>query len=551
MRKKFVVMLICPVLLMNSCKMPFQKEESDGSGYLFTYTLTENPDNLDPQLASNSASFTVLRNIMQGLLEEQPDGTLTYGTSSHYSVTEDGLRYTFTLRDDSYWYYDENKNDKIDDGEKWNVTAEDYVFAFQRLFQKETKSPYRESFRCISGADGIIDKGDSIEKLGVYAESSNTLVFELSRPCAEFLTLLSMPAAMPCSRKFFEQTGGRYGLDEDSVISNNGFYLRRWFYDPYGNDNLIYLKKNSANDTVQRVYPSDVTFLIRNSQVKAYDEFAAGKSDILAASGYYPQYTADKGYTVTSWKCISLGFVMNTEWEAFKSEDIRKAFSAAVPRSSFPAEPEEDTEGAYGIVPPATRLGTSEYSDYVNTPVISDVSDEEIKSLFQKGMHDLGLTSLPSADVMVCEETVSEEDLYEIIQVWQSLFGFYAGIDVVPESEYKKRLSENDYVIALCSVTGNRNSASAVLENFRTDCNDFGYSNQSLDSLLDSMNNARDLEELSVICCQAEEMIIADYKFVPVFYKNKYLIHSSKNRDISYDPYSGIIDFRRAKYFSE
>lgn len=551
MRKNLYAALMCPMLLLSSCKMPFQKNESDGSGYLFTYTLTENPDNLDPQIATNTAAFTILRNMMQGLLEEQPDGTLTYGVASHYGVTEDGLRYTFTLRDTSYWYYDENKNDKIDEGESWKVTAEDFVFAFQRLFQKETRSPYREDFRCIAGADAIIDEDAPVDTLGVYAESPNTLIFELSRPSAEFLILLSTPAAMPCSQRFFEQTAGRYGLDEDSVISNNGFYMRRWFYDPYGSDNLIYMSKNSANDTVQPVFPSDVTFLIRNGQSKADEEFANGKSDILVTSSYDPNYNESAGYSVTSYRSVTLGFVLNTEWEAFKNDDIRKAFSYAVPRELFPENEDSDAEAAYGIIPSGTRIGTSAYSDYVSSPLFTEASKEEAEALFQKGMHELGLTSLPSADILVSEGTVSEDDLYEIMQVWQSLFGFYGGIEVVPESEYRQRLADKDYAIALCGITGDRNSASAVLETFRTDKNIFGYSNQELDTLLDTMINARDLGELALICRQGEEIIVEDHIFVPVFYKNKYLVHSIKNRDISYDPYSDVIDFRRAKYFSD
>lgn len=551
MNKRFLTITLCPMLLLSGCQMPFQRNKDDGSGYLFTYTLTENPDNLDPQIASNSASFTVLRNMMQGLLEEQPDGTLTYGVASHYSVTEDGLKYTFTLRSNSYWYYDENKNDDIDDGETWNVTAEDFVFAFQRLFQKETRSPYREEFRCISGADAIIDEDASVDTLGVYAQSENTLIFELTRPCAEFLSLLATPAAMPCSRKFFEQTGGRYGLDEDSVISNNGFYMRRWFYDPYGSDNLIYLSKNSANDTVQKVYPSDVTFLIRNGQAKADEEFQNSKSDVLSTSVYYPNYNEENGYTMNSWRSVTLGFVLNTEWEAFKNDNIRTAFSAAIPRNLFKGDSQNDVEAAYGIIPPETRLGTSAYSSYNSSPVISDISDDDIRSMFKKGMHELGLTSLPSADVLVCEGSVAEDDLYEIIQVWQSLFGFYAGIETVSEDEYYERLSEKDYVIALCPAEGKRNSAASVIESFGTDNNSFNYSNEELDALIDTMKDARDWQELSVICKQAEEIIEADHIFLPLFYKNKYLICSTKNRDISYDPYSGVVDFRRAKYYSD
>lgn len=549
MLKQLTAAMLVPAMLLTGCSL-FEKDEGDGSGYLFTYTLTENPDSLDPQIATNSAAFTVLRNMMQGLLEEQPDGTITYGVASHYTVTEDGLRYTFTLRDDSYWYFDENKNDKIDDGESWLVTAEDFVFGFQRLFRSETKSPYREQFRCIKGAEEIIDSDAPVTELGVYAESANTLVIQLDETCTEFLSLLCMPAAMPCSRAFFESTGGRYGLDENSVISNSGFYIRRWFYDPYGKDNLIYMQKNSANDTVQRVYPSDVTFLIRDSQAKAEDEFRSGNSDVLSTSHLDSEFTPENGFSSESWKSVGLGFVLNTEWEAFENADIRKAFSMAVPRKAYPSDITKDVEGAYGIVPPETRIGLTAYSDYFTSDIIVDDTTEAAQDLFKAGMYALGLTSLPAADVLVCEGMVDENDLYEVIQTWQSQFGFYGGIETLPESEYNERIASGDYVIALYRVTGTRNSAEAVLSGFGTGNNPFSYSNTVVDELLASAQNARDSRELADICRQAEEIIINDYIYIPVFYKNHYLVYSNGNKDITFDPYSGVADFRRAKYFS-
>lgn len=549
MNKKIAAGMLCPVLLLTGCQLPFQQDKGDGSGYLFTYTLTENPDSLDPQIARNPAAFMVLRNMMQGLLEEQPDGTITYGVSSHYSVTEDGLQYTFTLRNNSYWYYDENRNDLIDEGEMWNVTAEDFVFAFHRIFQKETKSPYREMFRCLTGADEIIEQDVPVDTLGVYASSDNTLVFELSEPCTEFLYLLCRPAAMPCNQAFFEQTGGRYGLDEESVISNNAFYLRRWFYDPYGSDNLIYMQENSANNTVQRVYPSNLTFLIRSSQAQAETAFEKGSSDVLTTPYCKETYRNTENYTVSSWKSATLGFVLNPEWDAFKNEKIRAALSMAIPRSIFSSETGGDVTGAYGIIPPETHIGTASYSSYLPETAIPEYSSEAALEMYQTGLQELGITSLPSTDILICENMVSTDDLYEIIQMWQSLFGFYAGIETVSEAEYAQRLSEKDYAIALCSVTGTWNSAGSVLETFCTGENDFGYSNAELDALLKDTKKARDWGELAAQCIQAEQMILQEYLFIPVFYKNHYLIHSTQNQDIQYDPYSGVIDFRTAKHY--
>ena len=144
--------LCLPVVLLSGCTSPFQKEESDGSGYLFTYTLLGNPENLDPLLATDASSKLILRNMMQGLLEENPDGTLSNGVADSYTMQDNGLLYTFHLRDDCQWYFDENQNEQIDDGETWKVTAQDFVYAFQRMFLAETRSPYRETFSCLLNA---------------------------------------------------------------------------------------------------------------------------------------------------------------------------------------------------------------------------------------------------------------------------------------------------------------------------------------------------------------------------------------------------------------
>ena len=69
-----------------------------------------------------------------------------FKVADSYTMQDDGLLYTFHLRDDCYWYFDENQNEQIDDGETWKVTAQDFVYAFQRMFLAETRSPYRETF---------------------------------------------------------------------------------------------------------------------------------------------------------------------------------------------------------------------------------------------------------------------------------------------------------------------------------------------------------------------------------------------------------------------
>lgn len=124
--------------------------------------------------------------MMQGLLKKNPDGTISNAIAKQYTMQDDGLSYTFYLRNDCYWYFDENQNEQIDDGETWQVTAYDFVYAFQRMFLAETRSPYRETFSCLAYADEIINGTVDYTQIGVTAQDETTLTFQLAKPNSRF-----------------------------------------------------------------------------------------------------------------------------------------------------------------------------------------------------------------------------------------------------------------------------------------------------------------------------------------------------------------------------
>ncbi|MDO4156556.1 MAG: peptide ABC transporter substrate-binding protein [Oscillospiraceae bacterium] len=548
---KKILCLCLPAILLSGCSTPFHKEESDGSGYLFTYTLLGNPENLDPLLATDASSKLILRNMMQGLLKENPDGTISNAIAEQYTMQDDGLSYTFSLRDDCYWYFDENQNEKIDDGETWQVTAYDFVYAFQRMFLAETRSPYREMFSCLAYANEIMNGTADYMQIGVTAQNETTLTFQLAEPNSRFPELLAKTAALPCNEAFFLKTKGRYGLDATSVISNGAFYMRKWFYDPYGSDNLIYMQCNSANDQKEgdrKVYPSDLTFLIRKKQSQAEEAFTSEVSDIFTTT-IYPQNEINKPeeYLVTSYSSITLGLVFNPNNNLYANQNIRKALSESIDRENIGKESNGDLTGASGIIPPDTRVDAVKYRNNVpETALLYD--NDTAKQDFQKGLEELQIDSLPSDKILVCPELMDCSYLHEILQNWQHTFEFYIGIEEVTAAEYEERLQSGNYTIALYGVTGSENNPASVLSSFASDANPF-YQNDAFDALLSQTMQCNNAAQLTDFCMQMENLLLADYCFLPVYYKCRYLIYRSENRDIFYDPYSGIIDFQAVKHF--
>ena len=128
-------------------------------------------------------------------------------------------------------------------------------------------------FSCLQNADAVQSGQLTPEEIGVRAVSSTVLQFSLSRPDAEF-SAISLPLP-PChaAKPFSSRPKGRYGLDKDSVASCGAFYLRLWFYDPYGNQNQIFMRRNSVNAEARRVYPTNLTFQIRKSNNETAAEF--------------------------------------------------------------------------------------------------------------------------------------------------------------------------------------------------------------------------------------------------------------------------------------
>ena len=169
---------------------------------LVRYNLTEVPQNLDPVLAEDIASVIAVTNIFEGLVRRSADGSLVPGVAERYESSDDGLTYTFYLRENAVW----------NDEKKTPLTAEDFVFGFQRLFNPSTNAVNAAKLYCIKNAQAVHRGELGVEQLGVQATGPHTLVIQLEYADLMFLDLLATPAAMPCNREFFASTKGKYGL---------------------------------------------------------------------------------------------------------------------------------------------------------------------------------------------------------------------------------------------------------------------------------------------------------------------------------------------------
>ena len=194
-----------------------------GSGSAsFTWFVDTIPSNLDPQVASTASDVIACENLYSGLVRKDASGKLVPALAEHWEVSSDRRTYTFTLK--SGLTYTATKGAATD----YAITAEDFVFAFRRMFRADTASPYAVEFSAIENSAAVLAGQLPETALGVQARGDATLVFCLSEPDENFLSKLTLPGAMPCDEDFFNSTRGTYGLSAASTLSSGSFYLYNW-----------------------------------------------------------------------------------------------------------------------------------------------------------------------------------------------------------------------------------------------------------------------------------------------------------------------------------
>lgn len=541
--------IICGILLTGILSLSggcFHKEESTGAGYLFTCTLPGNPECLDPQYTENPNAAAVLANMVEGLVRLDENGAVVCAEAESYTVSEDGLTYMFNLRDDCYWYSVNSDPDRPE-----RVTARDYVYAFRRILDPATRSPYAEEFACIKNAPEILTGVLDVKQLGVSAPDATTVLFELQRPNPEFLSLLAQNCAAPCNEQFFLSTSGRYGLDMDTILCNGPFYPTKWNYDQYSSGNFITMRKNPLYFDTENIYPSSLQFTIMHTRSAAEADFSGGYSDVLMTSTYPKDFIRSKKYTIQSIRSLTLGLIFNPENALLKNDHLRQALAYSIDRASLTPLLSDDLEPAYGMIPPGvTMLGRSYRELFADEQLALPYQPLQAVKLFNLASAELGLGSMNTIQIMVPSNILDTDAMLAICQEWQNLFGYYIGIQTVSPEEYDRRLSAGDYSIALYSIHPERNSCYAALQEFQENAALLGLKSDNFDKMLAALAAPEHLADAVQLYGAVEQVLINSHTFIPLFYKNTYLLYTEQNTDIWYDPFAETIDLRSAKHFS-
>jgi len=536
---KLTRQIICIMLAVITAVSFCSCDPDDGSGYIFKYDISANPSNLDPQLAQDSASMLVLANICEGLLKAGAGGKIENGVITGYTMSEDELTYTFSLKNNIYW--------KGTGDYEANMTANDFVFAFQRIFDPETHSPYADDFSCIKNGSAVLKKIMDQNSLGVKAIDKYTLEITLASPNANFLYLLTTTAAMPCNEYFFRSTMGKYGLSDATTFSNGDFYLKEWNYDPYWNNNYIILRRNPKNSENDYVYPYSINFFIKPDTSQYETDYLSEESNLILSNGTNKELFKQSKYIEN--QISSAGLIFNRSNPILANANIRKALAESIDRDKFGEY--DNLTAAFGIVPPDVSLLNKSYRELAAERSLGIFNAKYALTDWVNGMNELDMVTADGMAIMVSEDFYDPEALRDVTDQWNEKLGFMCGLEIVSPNEYADRMESGDYEIAVTELICEYNSPVAVLEDFTigNENNIFGFSDMSFDGLLKKFRNSSSLNDSVSYLSEAEKQIISANIYVPLYYPTNYLLYVDKAADIEFNPFSGQIYFADAKYF--
>ena len=537
-RRIIAAALCCFILSMTGC---FEKDGSDG---VIKYDIAYNPGSLDPQTASDDSSTLLIASLYTGLLRLEPDGSLSAGVAEDYTVSDDGLTYRFKLSSSNYWT-DANGFDAI-------CTAQDFVFGFQRLFDPATRAPRASEYFCIKNSRAINSGAVSdLSRLGVTASGDYELTIELEYPDPNFPMLLTEAPAMPCSEEYFISSQGRYGLSRDTTPSNGAFYLRTWNYDPYTitDNNLLILRRHAKNNEANKVYPSGLNFFIEGDE-DFVDDFVSGTISCIAVTEDQRELITGVKYTVQEYDAITVGMLFNKDFELFRTAGFRRALASLIDREKL-AQTVTDHAVAYALVPGEVTLLDKSYREYAGEKLTAEYSTDKAQQYYQQALPELDRDLFSGARIITRDDSAASAMISAIMQEWQREFGFYCVVETLSESDFNARLSSGDFEIAMQDLNGSTNSPAAYLQSFTKSGsgNYSGYSSADVTRLVNSAQRAADLSASADLYKQAEQTIIDDAIFIPLYYKNEYFYINKNFADISYNPFNKTVDFTQAKAY--
>jgi oligopeptide transport system substrate-binding protein len=544
----FITVLFALMLVVSGCTTTGKQvkeedgkdsaiEESEGKKVLRTNNHSE-PGALHPGLAEGTHDSWIIDHVFEGLTTKSSDGTIVAGMAETWDTSDDGLTWTFHLKDGISW----------SNGDP--VTAVDFEYAWKYALDPNSASTYAYQLYYLEGAQEYNNIGADIlakyneevakaeeedkeppakpviaedelaparDKVGVKALDDKTLEVKLAQETPYFIDLTSFYTLYPINKKVAESNPDWY-KEAETFVSNGAFKLSEWKH-----KESITLTRNENYYDASKVNLDEVLLYILEDQNTAWQMYETGEIDLLddLPTPVTGKLIAENRSDFHNAAELSTYYYnLNADVKPFNNPKIRKAFALAIDRETLTEHVAQGGQmPAYGIIPPGMPDVSGDFRE--NAGSLFEENVEEAKKLLAEGLEEEGLKELPELTLLYNTSGVHKVIAEAVQDMWRKNLGVENLILENVEFQVKlDREKSGDYMISRAGWSGDYVDPMTYLDLWVSDgpYNDVHYSNPEYDALINTAKTSMDPGVRMDAMHKAEQILINDMPILPVYY---------------------------------
>lgn len=488
------------------------------------------PETIDPALNSSVDGANMILHAFEGLLKFDEGNNVVNGLAEDYKVSEDGLTYTFTLRDGLKW----------SDGSELN--AKDFEYSWKRVADPLTAAPYSNLLNVVEGFDEAQE--GNLDALKAVALDDKTFEVTLNNPCTYFDKIVAFQVLVPVQQETIDTNGESWAIDPETYVTSGPYKMIEF------TDGLqIVFEKNENYYNADKITFDEIVFHLIEEANAAYNAYNQDDIDIMKSvpTEEIPSLEGNTQFHVDP--IMGTYYIsFNNEKEPFNDPRVRKALSLVIDREYVA------NTLMQGTYTPALNYCGPGLTDAKKGTYFEEVTVEDYGNHFGKESYEedvkkaqelLAEAGFPGGEGFPTFEYSTNDSGYHkqlaeyLQQTWKENLGINMNLAVLEWKVFTGNRRAGNYDVARNGWVCDWNDPSNMLELFETGNgnNDGKYSNPEFDKYIVEARETADVDLHYDLLHKAEQVALDDAAMAPVAYYNDFWLQKDNLKGTWHSPY--------------
>ncbi|MGP4041173.1 peptide ABC transporter substrate-binding protein [Gracilibacillus sp. D59] len=506
-------------LVLTACSGASDSTEDDNAGEnesaeekVLRISSPSDIPTMDPILAEDNVSIQYTDTVYEGLYRLAPEGEIVSGIAKkdETEVSEDGLTYTFHLREDAKW----------ENGDP--VTAQDFVYGWQRAINPDNKSFYANYLMSgkIKNAAEIYAGDLEPSELGVSAPDDYTFVVELEKPVPYFESYAAFPTFLPMNKEFIEEQGDDFALKPENMLSNGPFKMTEWNAEAGWK-----LEKNETYWDAENVALDGINVKVIKEPDTALSNYEVGELDRVTLYGSQvndnqtsPEYNS---LAETSVFWMKFNQESKTASKYMQNENFRKALAKAFNKQAYiDVVYGNDSTPVNYFVPKGFVKHPETEEDFQQGSDVLAYDVEAAQELWATAKQELGFEEVTLTFLSGDSDVAKSISEFMKGELESNLEGLTIEPNNVPWSQQLEIMRNKEYELAVSGWGPDYKDAISFVDLWVTggENNDIAYSNKEYDALVNAAKGelaTKPVERFEAMQ-EAEKIALEDAAIAPI-----------------------------------